>query len=99
MRKVFKIIAASVVFAGCSTTAFAGAQDTAFNTQAMKIKTSTSVQKTTIKKVVRLNANLPKARQVATRTARTVLFFDAQPTRSKVLKTIPSKTSTPNLFK
>lgn len=98
MRKLCKIIAASVIFAGCSTTAFAGAQDTAFIPQTIQNKTSTSVQYASTKKVVRLDANMPQASKIATRSTRTVLFFNAKPTRSKMLKANAAKTSTPNLF-
>ena len=99
MSKLLKVIAASIVFAGCSTTAFAGTQDTALQTQAVKVKTSTTVKYASTKKVVRLKTVLPQASQAATHSTRTVLFFNAQPTRSKVLKANATKTSTPNFFK
>ena len=99
MRKLYKVIAASIVFAGCSTTAFAGTQDTAFKTQAVMVKTSSTVKYASTTKVIRMKTELPKTRKAATHSTRTVLFYSAQPTRSKVVKAKKAKTSTPNLFK
>lgn len=99
MRKLCKVIAASIVFAGCSTTAFAGTQNTPYQTKAVKVKTSSTVKYASTKKVVRLKSELPQTRQAATHSTRTVLFYSAQPTRSKVVKAKKAKTSTPNLFK
>jgi len=98
MRKYIKIITASIVFAGCSTTAFAGATDTAFKPTNTEMKISTVVKKQTLKKTVQNSQRLPSAKDVSTQSSRTVLFYSALPTRSKVISN-KSATSTPNLFK
>ncbi len=99
MRTFTKVVAALIVFAGCSTTAFAGATETALTSQHTQVKTSIALENKSVKKVVRSNTRLPQARNVSSHKSRTVLFYNSAVTRSKAVKANTAKTSTPNLFK
>lgn len=96
MRYFLKIAAASIVFAGCTQTAFAGAADIAF-TPATKIVSQKTAK--VVKTTVNRDTVLPKAQKVRTDDSKTMLFYSASPTRTKVMGKSASATRTPNLFK
>ena len=96
MSKFLKVLTASIVCVGFASTAQAGTS-TPSNVYAPSATATLQVAGT--KKVVRTVKRLPMTRKAATNSTRTVLFYKAAPTRSKIINTKPSKTSTPNHFK
>jgi len=98
MTKFLKVIAASIVVVGFASVANAGTVSTTHVHASTSSYSTTSLVKTSNKKVIRKVERLPQARKVATHSTRTVLFYNPSASRSKIIRNTKSKTITPNLF-
>lgn len=97
MTTFIKLIATSIIFAAVSTTAHAGQSPSTYSQADASVQLA--VQTSKVRTIVRKVKPIPTAHSAKTQESRTVLFFDTQPTRTKVIKAKPSQTSTPNLFR
>ncbi len=113
MFKYFKLMTTSFVVLSCASFAQAGtitkskmsvstpsSVTQTYSAASYKAKAhyTTKRNKTRTKRVVRKVKALPNVRKAVTHSTRTVLYYEPEPTRSKIIRVKPSATSTPNLF-
>jgi len=94
-----KLATVTLAFLSLSTAAQAGNFNTANVQSQVPTTSSTPLKKAKTIRVVRKAIKLPAARNVATHTTRSVLFYNPSETRTKVIHSKTASAKTPNLFR
>lgn len=94
----FKLATVTIALIGFSATAQAADLNKMPLTTQKTVHAPSMVKKARTSRVVKTVKGLPTARNVATHTTRSVLFYNPSVTRTKIIRVNAMNKKTPNLF-